>query len=137
MISEQDRNEKHAFIGFGRKIRREDEQRRYLGQADVPLTAEGIRQAEHLRQRFEHINISDIFCSDLSRRLQTAKIIGDSAGIPVVPRVDLREKAMGKWEGCTFGDIVRRFPAEFKARGLGIASYASPTERALPTAANG
>ena len=108
------------------KIQQEDEQRRYIGQADVPLTAEGIRQAEHLQQRFRRADISAIYCSDLSRCVQTARIIGESNGVRVLPRADLREVAMGEWEGCTFGDIARRFPAEFKARGLDIVSYRVP-----------
>jgi probable phosphoglycerate mutase len=43
-----------------------------------------------------------------------------------VVRKDLREVSMGEWEGCTFGDIARRFPGEFKARGGDIVSYRVP-----------
>lgn len=108
------------------KIQQEDDQRRYIGQIDLPLAEEGIRQAQSLQRRFERTDISTIYCSDLSRSIRTAKIITGFRDIPVVIREDLREVCMGEWEGCTFGDIGRRFPDEFKARGSNIVSYRVP-----------
>jgi probable phosphoglycerate mutase len=108
------------------KIQQEDDQRRYIGQIDLPLTEEGIKQAQNLQRRFERVDISAIYSSDLSRSTLTAKIIAGSRRIPVVVRKDLREVCMGEWEGCTFGDIARRFPEEFKARGSDIVSYRVP-----------
>jgi probable phosphoglycerate mutase len=106
------------------KIQQEDDQRRYIGQADLPLTEEGVKQARHLNKRFEHAEISAIYCSDLGRSIHTAKTIAGARDLPIVPRRDLREVSMGEWEGCTFGDIARRFPEEFKARALPIAASA-------------
>ena len=108
------------------KIQQEDDQRRYIGQIDLPLTEEGIKQAQTLQKRFERSEIASIYCSDLSRSVQTAKIIAGSRKVPVVIRKDLREVSMGEWEGCAFGDIARRFPEEFKARGSDIVSYRVP-----------
>jgi probable phosphoglycerate mutase len=108
------------------KIQLEDDQRRYIGQADLPLTEEGVKQARHLQKRFEHAEICAIYCSDLGRSIHTAKTIAGARDLPIVPRRDLREVSMGEWEGCTFGDIARRFPEEFKARGGDIVSYRVP-----------
>jgi probable phosphoglycerate mutase len=108
------------------KIQQEDNQRRYIGQIDLPLTAEGIKQAQSLRKRFENADIGTLYCSDLSRSIETAKIIASSRDVRIVVREDLREICMGEWEGCTFGDIGRRFPNEFKARGGDIVSYRVP-----------
>jgi probable phosphoglycerate mutase len=108
------------------KIQQEDNQRRYIGQIDLPLTAEGIRQAQSLQRRFENADISALYCSDLSRSIATAKMITGSRNVQIVVREDLREICMGEWEGCTFGDIGRRFPNEFKARGGDIVSYRVP-----------
>ena len=108
------------------KIQQEDDQRRYIGQIDLPLTEEGVKQARNLHKRFEHAEISAIYCSDLGRSIHTAKTIAGSRDLPIVPRRDLREVSMGEWEGCTFGDIARRFPEEFKARGGDIVSYRVP-----------
>jgi probable phosphoglycerate mutase len=108
------------------KIQQEDDLRRYVGQIDLPLTAEGIKQAQSLQKRFERADIGTVYCSDLSRSIQTAKIVVGSRNIPIVVRKDLREVSMGEWENCTFGDIARRFPEEFKARGGDIVSYRVP-----------
>ena len=108
------------------KIQQEDDQRRYIGQIDLPLTEEGVKQARNLHKRFEHAEISAIYCSDLGRSIHTAKTIAGSRDLPIVPRRDLREGSMGEWEGCTFGEIARRFPEEFKARGGDIVSYRVP-----------
>jgi len=108
------------------KIQQEDDQRRYIGQINLPLAEEGIQQARNLQRRFERSDISAIYCSDLSRSIKTARIIAGFRKVQVVIRKDLREVCMGDWEGCTFGDIARRFPAEFKARGSDIVSYRVP-----------
>ena len=108
------------------KIQQEDDQRRYVGQIDLPLTPEGIKQAQSLQKRFERADIGTVYGSDLSRSIRTAKIAVGSRSIPVVVRKDLREVSMGEWENCTFGDIARRFPEEFKARGGDIVSYRVP-----------
>jgi alpha-ribazole phosphatase len=108
------------------KIQRAGDERRYVGHIDLPLTQEGIKQAQNLQKRFERVKLGAIYCSDLSRSTQTAKTIVGSRKLPVIPRKDLREVSMGKWEGCTFGEIAQQFPDEFKARGNDIASYQVP-----------
>ncbi len=60
------------------KIQQEDDQRRYIGQIDLPLAEEGIKQAQALQKRFERSDIGAIYCSDLSRSVKTAKIIAGS-----------------------------------------------------------
>jgi alpha-ribazole phosphatase len=108
------------------KIQREDDQRRYIGQQDLPLAQEGIKQAQNLQKRFERAEIGAVYCSGLSRSIQTTKIIIGSRDLPIVIREDLREISMGEWEGCTFGEIAKRFPDEYKARGADIVSYRVP-----------
>lgn len=105
------------------KIKIEDNQRRYIGQLDLPLSTEGIQQAQRLQKILEPVNISTIFSSDLSRCQHTVEIIAGRKNIKNIVRKDLREIHMGEWEGCTFADIVRRFPGEFKARGADIGYY--------------
>jgi probable phosphoglycerate mutase len=109
------------------KIAQPDDQRRYIGQIDLPLTPEGVRQAQRLQMRFERVKISAVYCSDLACSRKTAEIIvGSSRNIPIFSRPELREVGMGEWEGCTFGEIAARFPAEFQARGADIAHYRVP-----------
>lgn len=55
----------------------ENHNRELLGRRDVPLNAEGRRQAEQVRQYFEDngIRINCVYSSPLVRALQTAEII--------------------------------------------------------------
>jgi len=105
------------------KIKIEDNQRRYIGQLDLPLSEEGIQQAQRLQKMLEPMNISTVFSSDLSRCQHTAQIVAGCTTVKHVMQKDLREINMGDWEGCTFADITRRFPGEFKARGADIGYY--------------
>ncbi len=108
------------------KIQLEDNQRRYIGQLDIPLSEEGIQQAKRLRKFLEPVTLSGIFSSDLSRCQQTAQMIADGRSLVTVVRSDLREIHMGKWEGRTFADILSQFPSEFKTRGADIGYYRVP-----------
>ncbi len=110
------------MIRHGR-IQTENNDKQYIGQIDLPLDEEGVRQAVCLQKRLAGENISTIYCSDLLRTLKTAKIIAAYRDIRVIIRKDLREISLGEWEGCTFTDIEHRFPREFKARGEDIAYY--------------
>ncbi len=108
------------------KIRLEDDQRRYIGQLDLPLSDEGVRQAENLRKILGKTGITALYCSDLARSRQTAEIIAGGGTVAVTVRRDLREISLGEWEGCTFVGIIRRFPDEFRARGADIGYYRIP-----------
>jgi alpha-ribazole phosphatase len=108
------------------KIRLEDDQRRYIGQLDLPLSDEGERQARWLQKVLEPLAVGAIYCSDLVRSLRTAEIVAGHRGAAVKALPALREISLGEWEGCAFADIVRRFPEEFKARGADIAYYRVP-----------
>jgi len=108
------------------KIQQEDDQRRYIGQIDLPLAAAGRQQARGLRSRFERAELGAVFCSDLSRSRETAEIIAGGAGVPIVAREDLRELSMGEWEGCTFREVAQRSPEAYRARGEDIVRFRVP-----------
>ena len=105
------------------KIQNSGEQRRYIGQLDVPLDPEGIRQAERLRERLAPVEFQKIFCSDLERSRETARILAGANAGEVVVCPELREIHLGEWEGMSFAEVVRRFPEKFEARGRDIAYY--------------
>lgn len=108
------------------RIQLPDNQRRFIGQVDLPLNEEGIRQAYLLQQIFDKVHIDAIFCSDLTRSYQMAEIIAANKDILITAWRGFREISVGEWEGCTFADIAQRFPDEFKARGADIANYRIP-----------
>lgn len=84
--------------------------RRFQGQTDVPLDAEGLAQAaaiaEHLRGESFDIAVS----SDLSRAVATARAILAGRELPLQLDTGLREMQFGAWEGLTWDEIVARWP---------------------------
>ena len=100
--------------------------RRYIGQLDLPLSGEGIRQAEALRERLRDAPLSAIYCSDLRRSVKTAEIIADPHGITPRPRRDLREVSLGEWEGRLFDEVRRQAPGAYHERGRDIVHFRPP-----------
>ncbi len=75
---------------------------RLQGHTDRPLNDHGRRQAKELADRLAGEEAVDaIYASDLSRATETAEIVGERLGLPVVVDPDLREKHWGNWEGLT------------------------------------
>lgn len=91
--------------------------RPFLGWADPPLNASGVRQALALHQQLQDIRFTRIFASPLRRAVQTATLV---AGVPAesVQLVEpLKEINLGAWEGLTVDEVRRRFPGEYERRG--------------------
>lgn len=104
-------------------ILQESSERRFIGQLDISLSEAGIRQAKQLQAEFAKKKIAAIFCSDLIRSIDTAKIIVRKLKIDLTIKAALREISMGAWEGKTFSEIAKAFPEEYAKRGKHIASY--------------
>jgi 2,3-bisphosphoglycerate-dependent phosphoglycerate mutase len=83
---------------------------RLQGHTDRPLSDFGRRQAEQLATELEGEELEAIYSSDLARARETAEVVGERLGLPVVLDPDLREKDWGTWEGLT---SVERDRVEF------------------------
>jgi 2,3-bisphosphoglycerate-dependent phosphoglycerate mutase len=83
---------------------------RLQGQTDTPLSDFGRDQARRLAKELESEEIEAIYASDLSRARETAEIVGERLGLPIVLDPDLREKDWGTWEGLS---AVERDRVEF------------------------
>ncbi|HJU36658.1 MAG TPA: histidine phosphatase family protein [Gaiellaceae bacterium] len=83
---------------------------RLQGQTDRPLSDFGRRQAQQLADELADEELEAIYSSDLSRARETAEIVGERLGLPVVLDPELREKDWGTWEGLT---AVERDRVEF------------------------
>ncbi|HYQ48619.1 MAG TPA: histidine phosphatase family protein [Thermodesulfovibrionales bacterium] len=59
--------------------------------------------------------LSAVYCSDLSRAIQSAEIICRARGLSPVRMAALRERSFGVWEGMSFAEIRERYPEEFGA----------------------
>ena len=99
---------------------------RFIGQLDLPLAPDGIAQAEALGAVLRERPIDAIYCSDLARSQQTAKIIAGQTAIPIEVRRELREISLGDWEGLSRREVAARFPEDYAARGDDLENYRVP-----------
>jgi alpha-ribazole phosphatase len=107
------------------------ETKRYKGHIDVPLSGNGIRQMERIA---EYLSVgarkrgsgevgerravpllNAIYCSDLSRAVESAEIVAGPHGLKPVIMNELRERNFGIWEGMTFDEIREKWPDAFNS----------------------
>jgi len=81
----------------------------YQGQGDGILSKKGKLQAQAASKYFAKKNFDAIYCSDLSRSINTAKIVGKKHKVPIKISKDLRERFYGDWEGLRFNEIDKNF----------------------------
>ncbi|MBS1227473.1 MAG: alpha-ribazole phosphatase [Proteobacteria bacterium] len=96
---------------------------RFIGQLDLPLAPDGIAQAEVLGEVLREKPIDAIYCSDLARSQQTARIIAGQKAIAIEVRHELREISLGNWEGLSRREVAARFPKDYAARGDDLENY--------------
>jgi alpha-ribazole phosphatase/probable phosphoglycerate mutase len=83
---------------------------RFFGSTDVPLSATGRVQVEALARQLALEPIEAVYASDLGRARQSAAPLAASRGLRAAIVPALREMAMGRWEGLSFGEIREREP---------------------------
>jgi alpha-ribazole phosphatase/probable phosphoglycerate mutase len=79
---------------------------RYAGATDVPLTETGIAQARKGAELIRDLNFDAVYCSGLSRALETAKLALEGRDVPIVQDPRLNEMNYGNWEGKTHAEIL-------------------------------
>jgi probable phosphoglycerate mutase len=85
---------------------------RFSGLRDVPLSADGARQAQAAACRLATgAPIDAVVTSPLQRAVATAAIAARELGLTAVIDDDLRETDFGDWEGFTLAEIQQRWPA--------------------------
>lgn len=88
---------------------------RYAGVSDVALTDQGRAQAAALGRWAADEGLSAVVSSDLSRAVETARIVAEIAGLPRYVEPTLRESDFGRGEGLTRAEMADRFPEELAA----------------------
>ncbi|MDQ7833132.1 MAG: histidine phosphatase family protein [Desulfovibrionaceae bacterium] len=97
--------------------------RRFVGQSDIALSEAGRRQAGYWTDVLARVPFALAVSSDLSRCLETARIMLAGRGLPLRQEPRLREIALGAWEGLTVAGVRERFPGQYEARGADLAGF--------------
>lgn len=88
---------------------------RFSGAVGVDLSKEGRAQVRRLAKRLADDPISAVYCSPLSRTVETAAILAEPHKLPLLQRDGLKEISHGRWEGLTRLEVESRFPDEYTA----------------------
>lgn len=89
---------------------------RMQGHMGVPLSTEGRRQTSQVAGRLRSVEFSAVYCSDLPRAAETARIIAAGRDLVITPDSDLREFSYGDWEGLTLEEVETRYPGALAER---------------------
>jgi broad specificity phosphatase PhoE len=92
-----------------------NDERRIQGQLDPPLSERGREQAGKLAARLRGVALEGFYSSDLQRALETAAAIASEVGRDPVLVPELREVALGEWEGLNREEITARYPEAWES----------------------
>ncbi len=84
------------------------------GHIDVPLSDHGRRQADFLGKRLAVEKFDGFYASDLTRAIETAKIISKHHNLELEALPELRELDFGDWEGMTIEEVAALFEDDLK-----------------------
>jgi broad specificity phosphatase PhoE len=90
------------------------EEGRFSGDVGVELSETGREQAARLGSRLASLEIDAAYASPLSRAMDTAKLITEPHGLPIVECPELREVSHGHWVGMTRAEVEQRYKEEYE-----------------------
>lgn len=88
-----------------------NQRRLVMGQLDIPLNAQGRRQAEAAARILMEVGLASIVSSPLSRALETARIVAEGTGADITVLPDLQERNWGALTGRSHGELFRLSPS--------------------------
>lgn len=83
---------------------------RLQGATDIPLNDAGKEQAADCGLFFQDVSIEAIYTSPLKRASDTATIINEHLGLPIIELSEFKERAFGDAEGMTYEERSKVFP---------------------------
>jgi len=105
---------------------------RAQGHTDIELDDVGHAQATAAAQVLARLAPVRIWCSDLSRALQTAAPLAAATGLTPVQLPALREYDVGKRTGLTLDEFESSFPDEYATWLAGNESLTTPGAESTP-----
>lgn len=88
---------------------------RFAGLDDQPLSTTGRDHVCGLASRLKTFRLDAVYTSPLRRAVETATMIAEPHGVPVMQVDDFREINHGHWEGMTRAEVEAKFPDEYVA----------------------
>lgn len=86
---------------------------RVQGQLDIPLSANGLTQAQCVAAALPEGRFSALYSSDLERALQTARPAAAKLSLEVRIEPRLRERHYGVFQGMTYAEARSKLPTQY------------------------
>jgi len=86
----------------------------FRGRIDVKLNRNGFRQAEIVGEALKVAAIDAVYCSPLSRALDTAAAIARHHGLAVETYEPVNDMNFGEWQGLKRPEVEARYPKLFQ-----------------------
>ncbi len=109
-------------------------QKRFQGHLEVPLSEEGIEQAQAVGVWLANqpVRFAAVYSSDLVRAMQTAQEIADSLRLEVNPAPALRELHCGEWQGLSVDEVNRLYPGKLQEWHERVEHFVLPQGESIP-----
>jgi broad specificity phosphatase PhoE len=91
-----------------------NKEQRFRGRKDVPLSEQGLKEAELVADALAADNVAMIYVSPLSRAVQTLTPLAARRGLPVTPLDGVIDMNFGDWEGLAIEEARQKYPDLFK-----------------------
>ena len=101
-------------------------ERRFQGQGPVPLSERGLEQARELAAEAVGHGFASLWSSPLPRARETAAIVAEQLGLPIVDDPRLMETDAGFWTDRPFAEIEVEDPVRFGRFIAGDPEFAFP-----------
>lgn len=98
----------------------------FRGQAEVPLTENGKRQAQFAADHLRNKGIEAIYTSPLERGRKTAEIVGVTLNLKSMIKEKLTGLNFGAWQGRPYSEIANKYPKEFERYKTAPDTFQSP-----------
>lgn len=101
-------------------------EKRYNGQANVPLTQLGREESGRVCDNLVDIHLDAVYSSDLDRSRYCAELIAEVHNLTVSTCESLRELHVGDWEGRTWAELQETYPDDWRSRLQDLVNFQVP-----------
>lgn len=91
-----------------------NQESRFRGRVDIPLNDNGLEQAKKVGQALKDVPLAAVYCSPLSRALQTAEEIASIHDLHLQEHEGFNDMDFGEWQGLSGSEVRLRYPKEFR-----------------------
>jgi alpha-ribazole phosphatase/probable phosphoglycerate mutase len=111
-------------------------EKRYNGQANVPLTQLGREESDRVCDSLDDIHLDAVYSSDLDRCRYCAELVAVAHNLSVNTCESLRELHIGDWEGRTWAELQETNPDDWQSRLQDLVNFQVPGGESLQDAAD-